>query len=630
MITISTKAELAISDRSNFAFSDNGHFGTSLRICNERWVLESWTLISEKPDWRTIPDVVVNQGTNALPLDDGRILLLQRDPSYTSQHCELLLLQHRRCDFSVQQLGEVLAPLGGYLLPSSGSAECGFVVTREDPEHSTIWRVSASPTRIEPIMQVPGLLSRGVWLDRDAGVLALNQTTSEHRCSGIMVDLVQRSWRRIWFISDTSNERIVLSHPASGLLIVTSNAAGAERLGWWLPGDATVHFPEILHRPGYQRQALTLDDHGERVLVHEVQGALSRLCIYTLAEDRLETLDSPPGVVSFPALWTGDLIRFRFSSPCRPPALASLRLGNKPRWSVSRDPAPKSQPRYAQANLIELPGPAGPIEAIIYGGPDWRQCHHLVIALHGGPLSSWRFEFEPLFQCAAAAGVAVVAPNYRGSTGYGEEHLRAVLGSWGGADLEDVLALSRSLENERKARQLPQPVIFGVSYGAFLALLAACHEPELWSACIALAPFLSGPRLHESVDVATRHRIEQLGGLQNSEGEIPPRDVLQVCDSLSVPLLLMHGITDATIPVEQSRMLKRRLIELGRIEDVDFEYLEVDRDHTELIRARSSELNQRVVRFCLDRLQARQNPRRQLPLVAEAMASSHCDGKWNR
>jgi pimeloyl-ACP methyl ester carboxylesterase len=530
----------------------------------------------------------------------------------------------------VQRLGEVPAPLGGYLLPGSSSAECGFVVAFDDPEHSTIWRVAASPPQIEPIVHVPGTLSSGVWLDRDAGKLALNQTTAEHRSSGIMVDLAHRSWRRIWSVSDTSNERIVLSHPSSGLLTVTSNAAGEERLGWWLPGDATVSFPETLHRPGHQRQALALDDRGERLLVHEVQGALSQLHIYTLAEDRLETLNSPPGVVSSPASWTGDVVRFRFSTPCHPPTLASMRLGTKSRWSLSRDPAVESQLRCARANLIELPGPAGRIETIVYGGPDWRQCQHLVVALHGGPLSAWRFEFAPLFHCLAAAGVAVVAPNYRGSTGYGDKHLRAVIGSWGGADLDDVLTLSRNLENERKPRQLPKPVILGVSYGAFLALLAACHEPELWSACVALAPFLSGPHLHESGSVVTRHRIEQLDGLRNIDDKIPPRDVLQVCDSLSMPLLLMHGISDGTIPVEQSRTLKRRLIELGRTEGVDFEYVEVDTDHAELIRGRRSELNQRIVRFCLARSGLRQTPRSRPPLAVEVKASSHCDGKWNR
>jgi hypothetical protein len=49
------------------------------------------------------------------------------------------------------------------------------------------------------------------------------------------------------------------------------------------------------------------------------------------------------------------------------------------------------------------------------------------------------------------------------------------------------------------------------------------------------------------------------------------------------------------------RTLRRRLLELGRTEDVDFEYVEVDSDHAGLVLARRKELNQRVVRFCIAR-----------------------------
>ncbi|MGH8903339.1 MAG: alpha/beta hydrolase family protein [Egibacteraceae bacterium] len=618
MITVSSQAAPVISDRFNFAFSENGRYGVCLRTDGEDMALESWMLTSEEAARRTIPNLAVDRETYALPLDDGQILLFHRGGRSTSGRHELVLLQPGGSDFCLQGLGEVPALPGGYLLPSPdastasrpkspapaegpSSAPLGFAVALDDPEHSTIWRLSASSPWIEPIVRVPGSLSGGVWLDGDEGVVALNQTRDGCRSSGIAVDLPQRSWRRIWSVSDTSTDRIVLYSPRSKVLVVTTNASGEERLGWGLLGEPAVRFPEALHRPGYVRRALALDDRGERLLVHEVAGATSRLFIYTLADDRLRPLVGPPGTVSSPASWAGDLVRLRFSTPSQPPTLATARLGIQPCWSLSRDRELENHAVWADAELIELQGPAGPIEAIVYGGPDWRRRQHLVVALHGGPLASWRFEFDSLFQCLAAANVAVVAPNYRGSTGYGDEHLRAVVGNWGGPDLDDVLALGRSLENERGRLELPRPVVLGVSYGAFLALLAACNEPELWSACVALAPFLSGPRLYKGADAAVRNRVEQLGGLKQVDDAIWPRDVLQACASLSAPLLLIHGTDDATIPVGQSRMLRQRLLELGRIEGVDFEYLEVDSDHTGVILTRWKALRQRVVCFCLAR-----------------------------
>lgn len=628
MITVPAEAALVISGRVNFVFSENGRYGTCVKTSDDNHSLESWTLGSEEPRGRTIPDMVIDGGTHALPLNDGRVVLFQTGGGSPSQRNELTLLQPRGGDFYRERLGAIPALLGGYLIPSPSCAQLAFVVAL-DSGHSTIWRLSTSPPRIEPVAQIPGFLHGGVWLDADASVLAVNQTCGSYRSNGITVDLAQGSWKRIWSRSVTSADQILLGSLRSKMLIVATTVSGEERLGWATLGDPTVHFPETLHRPGYERRALALDDRGERLLVHEVAGAISRLFVYTPADDSLVALAGPPGKISPPACWVDNLIRFRFSAPTLAPTLATVLLETEPRWSLSPEHDVEGHLTAPQAELIELDGPAGPIEAIVYGGPDWRACEHLVVALHGGPLSSWRFGFEPLFHCLSMHGVAVVAPNYRGSTGYGKEHLRAVIRNWGGPDLDDVLDLGRSIEKDRALRQLPRPIVLGVSYGAFLALLAAYHAPQLWSACVALAPFLSGPRFYDSANIAVRRRIEQLGGLRQIEDTIGPRDVLRGCASLSAPLLLMHGVVDDTIPVTQSRMLRRRLLELGRTEGVDFEYAEVDSDHGELIQQKV--LNQRVVRFCLTRSELDRNrlvgsPRRD----AGTRAPSHCAGKWNK
>lgn len=601
MTTTAALASPASVNRSHFAFSGNGRYGACLRTCDSDLTLESWTLTSEQARCQPVSDLEFGREADLLPLDDGRILVFHTGGRSAAFRHELALLHPQGGSRALQRIGAIPAPWGGHLLPSPNSDQLGFAVTLDDLEHSTIWRLPASAAPPEPIMQVPGSLTGGVWLDGEALVLGINQTCDGSRCSGITVDLSQGSWKRIWSVSDTSSDQILLYSPHSKLVIVSSNVSGQPRLGWARLGAPTVHFPGTLYRAGYVRQALALDDRGEQLLVHEVTGATSRLLVHTPLEDSIETLPTPPGTISAPASWAGEAIRFGFSSPSHAPTLATVRLGPERRWSLSRRPELDVAPGGPQAELIEVEGPAGPIEAIVYGGCAWQQSEHLVVALHGGPLSSWRFEFEPLFHHLSAHGVAVVAPNYRGSTGYGEQHLRAVVGNWGGPDLDDVLELGKSLKKDRESRQLPRPIVLGVSYGAFLALLAACREPELWSRCVAVAPFLSAASLHYQATVAVRRRIEQLGGLRQIEDSIGPRDVLRTCATLSVPLLLMHGIEDGTIPVEQSRMLQRRLLELGRTEGVDFEYVEFDTDHAGLVRAQPPELNQRVIRFCLTR-----------------------------
>jgi len=602
--TLAAESGVVQGVRFNIAFSPGGRFGACLLAGEEGLVLEQWRFTAEHTECETVPDVALGRRTHPLPLDDGRILLLHSEGTETSGRHSLVLLESAGgSDLVPRHLADV-AGLTGQLVPSPGPDELGFLVTLDDPHGCTLWRVSDSPPHVEAVLWIPGVVSGGVWLDGDGGLLALNQAGECHRSSGVVVDLAQRSWRRIWSVSKTSIDRIVLASPCSKRLVLTTTSAGGERLGWAVLGEPAVHFPEALHRPGYLRHALALDETGEQLLVGEVAGAVSRLFVYNFAEDRLSPVAGPLGTVSTPACWTGDLVRLRFSAPHRPATPATLWLDATapeaaPRWSVGEEDASGPEHGWARAELIRLPGPAGSIEAIVYGGTGWRNSPHLVLALHGGPLSSWRFEFDPLFQSLAGQGVAVVAPNYRGSTGYGDEHLRAVVGNWGEPDLQDVLELGRGLTDERGGGRLPKPVVLGSSYGAFLALLAAAHAPQLWSGCVALAPFVSGPSLYACAGIAVRSRVAALGGLRQADDAVGPRDVLAGSPSLTVPLLLAHGSDDETIPVEQSRSLWRRLVELGRVEGVDFEYVETGGGHQEVAMAYPTDLRRKVMSFCL-------------------------------
>jgi dipeptidyl aminopeptidase/acylaminoacyl peptidase len=292
--------------------------------------------------------------------------------------------------------------------------------------------------------------------------------------------------------------------------------------------------------------------------------------------------------------------------------------GDRPRRSRSTSPtapgarcsawpsAPTTGPSgWADAHVEQLQGAAGPVEAIVYGGRDWRASERVLLALHGGPLDAWRLEFDPLFQLLARAGIAIVAPNQRGSSGYLPGHALALRGAWGGPDLEDVRRIALRIAAERGrlgVGVLGDLALLGLSYGAFLALLAASCEPELWSCCVALAPFLSGPRLYRDGDPAVRGLLERLGGCQELHDALGPRDLLRLVGGLRARLLLVHGGDDEVIPVAHSRALRQRLLDLGRREGEDFDYLEVPSGGHDLVAtAGTPALREHVVRFLTGR-----------------------------
>ena len=131
-------------------------------------------------------------------------------------------------------------------------------------------------------------------------------------------------------------------------------------------------------------------------------------------------------------------------------------------------------------------------------------------------------------------------------------------------DRIDICRIGRALHRGRPTGARA-PILYGESYGAYLALLAAGHRPDLWSGCVAVAPFLSGDRLHAEASPTMRAAVERLGGRGGA-------DVLTVARRIDGPLLVVHGDQDPTVPVSQSRALHHHLRRPGHAR---LEYVEV-------------------------------------------------------
>lgn len=588
--------QVSMLTRVSFCFSSAGTTAACLAADEQfGWRLEAWSLDGPSPRWWPLSlEQAVTPRDQLVPLDDGRILLCRN--RVTSHEISLAT---RHGDAACEHELKVVESRGLRLLPDPGVQFLAVAIATDERGCSSIWRVSAHAPHLQRVGELSGLLLGGVWLDRTGTLLAVDRTEDGGPAKVVAVNLQDGSWTSLLNISSTSNDRLLAYHPDSGLLLASTDASGEDRLGWGrLDGLKPVSFPDTLHRPAEVAQPLGFDPDGHRVLVHFDKGACSRLAVYTPASDHLAHIPIPPGRIRGRATWTDSLVRFPFSAPTQPTGLATTGTGARTTWSLTPDMSIRQG--WADAHIEQLSGAQGCIEAIIYGGPSWRTNKHLMMALHGGPMSAWQFEFEPLFQALAAAGIAVVAPNQRGSTGYGVAHTLAIRGAWGGPDLDDVRCIAHDLVTERRTVGVGRLAVFGVSYGAFLALLAASCEPGLWSRCVALAPFLSGPRLYREAPPRVRMLLKQLGGCQELCDELGPRDVLRRCHEIQARLLVVHGDQDSVIPVTQSRVLIDHLLRLGRCPGIDFDYLEIPRGRHELLNAvGGNALHQQIVRFLL-------------------------------
>lgn len=501
--------------------------------------LEGWELTGQGPRrWLRMP-IPPDAGLSyALPVSGGGLLLTTW--RHERQHLALVGPDGMRGCRPVPQLRVTAAPPGpGLALGLVDTPAGATAVFRIDADVDGVgegWRslVAEAP---EPL--------------RGPGVVAGDRVVFHVRRDGAAVPVV---------LDPTTGEVTPLElpagvrgaipiHAAGDTVLVGVSVAGRHRLATLSLRDPARLEPlgGLDHLDGAV-QPLALDPTGAEVVLRLRRGARSRLLRHRLATRRTREITAPPGTASPPAAWTDAGLWLPFVTTTTPVALWWL-----PGGGAKLRPALGAGAAGRRPGRVEtLPGPAGPVEAVRYG--DWRRADRVVLALHGGPAERWSLTFDPGLQALASAGLAVVAPNPRGSTGYGRGYQEAIKGAWGGPDLADVVAVGSHLVRER-GRHRPLPALFGVSYGAFLGLLAVAEAPELWSGCVAVAPFLSGARLYPEATAPVRALLDRLGGTAMVAGAPGPRDLLRLAPRMRGRVFVVHGERDPTIPVSHSRAL---------------------------------------------------------------------------
>jgi dipeptidyl aminopeptidase/acylaminoacyl peptidase len=182
-----------------------------------------------------------------------------------------------------------------------------------------------------------------------------------------------------------------------------------------------------------------------------------------------------------------------------------------------------------------------------------------IVLPHGGPSDrdEWKFDWLPQF--FAARGFAVLQPNFRGSTGYGDAWFQKNgFKSWPVA-IGDVLDGGRWLVHE--GVDPSKLAIVGWSYGGYAALQSAVVDPTVFKGVVAIAPVTDLPALREEY----RHWTDfELASAFIGEGpHAHEGSPLEHADKIKVPVLLFHGAHDLNVSIDQSKRMAARLKALG-------------------------------------------------------------------
>ena len=172
----------------------------------------------------------------------------------------------------------------------------------------------------------------------------------------------------------------------------------------------------------------------------------------------------------------------------------------------------------------------------------------VIVYVHGGPTSQTMNSFSRFIQYAANQGYMVLAPNYRGSRGYGKEFQQANLGDMGGGDLQDVLAGVDWL----KQTGYPDPkkfILMGGSYGGYLTMMGVTKAPEIWAAGVPIVPFVNWFTEIENEDPVLRESdLATMGDPKTNKALYEDRSPIFFIDKITAPLILLAGGNDPRCP----------------------------------------------------------------------------------
>ncbi len=187
-----------------------------------------------------------------------------------------------------------------------------------------------------------------------------------------------------------------------------------------------------------------------------------------------------------------------------------------------------------------------------------------VFLVHGGPESQLRPSFNPTIQYLTQRGFVVIAPNVRGSSGYGKTYLH----------LDDVELRMDSVADLAAGAKwaassgLADPnriAVMGQSYGGFMVMAAVTEYPDLWAAGIDIYGIVNFVTFMENTGPWRRkHRGAEYGTLERHLDVLKRISPIHKAGDITAPMLFVHGANDPRVPIGETEQILENLQSRGR------------------------------------------------------------------
>jgi len=202
-----------------------------------------------------------------------------------------------------------------------------------------------------------------------------------------------------------------------------------------------------------------------------------------------------------------------------------------------------------------------------------KQKFPAILSIHGGPNNQERpeYAYEGLYQFLVSKGIAILAPNFRGSTGYGISFEKKIYHDWGGDELKDFeyaikwLVSQEWIDSNRIA-------VYGISFGGFAALSCAARLSQYdWKAVVDVYGLSNLITTVSSAPLYWRPLLLEFIGDPEKEREfLKERSPINYIQNVNADLLIIQGANDPRAVRQESDQIVENLKNSGRSNNVRY------------------------------------------------------------
>lgn len=387
----------------------------------------------------------------------------------------------------------------------------------------------------------------------------------------------RKEQRRTVRIKEGNDYRIIYEHTdpdfstiglaADGQSVLALGASGGERVRLWsIPFTGSGPQP-LFQDTEYDVEGVVRDIYDRRLLGVRIGGLEQRVhWLDSAAENRVRALEgSLPGRRIEIAGYNreGNLVLAYAVSRNNPGAYYLVDFSSSRAEVVGQEYPQLARVALGEVSNITYPARDGYKVPAYLTLPANKQAKDLplVVLPHGGPRArDSGVGFDWWSQFVASRGYAVLQPQFRGSTGFGQKHELAGYRQWGQLMQHDVTDGVKYLI-EQGMVDADRVCIVGASYGGYSALAGAAFTPDLYRCAVSVAGVSDLVEMLRWVenrggieDPAVRFWRRHIG--RTSDPDVAAFSPARAADKVTATVLMMHGVDDTVVPYVQTEYME--------------------------------------------------------------------------